>query len=534
MADLKREYRDLHQHLDELEGRQLLRRIKRPINKDTELHPLVRWQYRGGIPEQDRTAWLFENVVNAQGQHFDMPVVVGALAATPEIYALGLGCSLEDIGRIWEEALGNAIAPVTVNQAHCQEIVLRPQEGGVFDRFPVPISTPGFDNAPYTTCSHWITKDPETGIQNIGNYRGHIKSPTRIGCFPSGLGQDIQIHWEKAKRLGKPLEAALVVGAPPVVSYAAVQKLPYGLDEITVAGGLCGQPIPVVQCKTVDLKVPADAEIVFEGYLSTNSVEPEGPFGESHGYMHPRQLNPFMELTAVTYRRDAVWTSFISQVTPSESSVIKKVGYEPLFFRHLRHTLNIPSVVRVGMHEALTNLRKVLVIQFRRPTGSDVWRALHAASVFHKGVGKIVVAVDEDIDPQNGDAILWAMSYRMKPHQDVQIVRGMEKGHAPPFSGASDSTDVASWHDRPNESALLIDATLKEPFPPISLPKQEYMEGARKIWEELELPRLRPESPWYGYSLGQWDEELAQEADLAVQGKYYDTGAKLKELRKPI
>lgn len=533
-----RRYRDLHEHVAELDRRGLLVRVQRPIVKETELHPLVRWQYRGGIPESERKAWLFEHVVDVKGRNYAIPVVVGALAATPEIYALGLGCAVDMIGAVWEEAMARQIAPILVGTGRAQDIVRTGaellHEGGGFDEFPVPISTPGFDNAPYTTCSHWITKDPETGVQNIGNYRGHIKSRNRIGCFPSGLGQDIQLHWEKAKRLGKPLEAALVVGAPPAVSYAAVQKVPYGVDEMAVAGGLATEAIPVVHCKTVDLVVPADAEIVFEGLLSTEFLEPEGPFGESHGYMHPRQFNPYMELRAVTRRGDAYWTSFISQVTPSESSVIKKVGYEPMFLNHLRHTLHIPSVVKVGMHESLTNLRKVIVIQFRNAKGSDIWRALLAAAVFHKGVGKIVVAVDEDIDPQNGDAVLWAMSYRMKPDRDVQIIRGMEKGHAPPFSGASDSEDVASWNDPADESAMLIDATLKEKFPPISLPKQEYMERARVIWEEMGLPPLAPQAPWYGYSLGQWDDELDEEAQLAVRGEHYQTGDKLQQLRRPV
>ena len=133
--------------------------------------------------------------------------------------------------------------------------------------FPVPISTPGFDNGPYTTCSHWITADLDTGIQNIGNYRGEIKAGKRVGVFPSGLGQDIYLHWQKAVQKGVHLPAALVIGAPPIVSYVSVQKIPYGVDEMGVAGGLAGEPIPMVKCKTHDIMVPADAEIVIEGYL---------------------------------------------------------------------------------------------------------------------------------------------------------------------------------------------------------------------------------------------------------------------------
>ena len=527
-------YSDLHEHLKKLEAKGFLRRIQRVINKDTELHPLVRWQYRGGIPDEERKAWLFENVTDAKGRRYKFPVVVGALAGNKAIYFLGMDCkSVEEMDQRWKHALSNPIAPVMVTNAPCQEEIHLgdevKREGLGLEEFPVPISTPGFDNGPYTTCSHWITKDPETGIQNLGNYRGQIKSRTRVGVFPSGLGQDIFLHWKKAQAKGEPLPAALVIGAPPVVSYVSVQKVAYGLDEIAVAGGLAGEAIRVVKCKTVDLYVPAEAEIVVEGFLNTEWVEPEGPFGESHGYMHPRQFNPFMDVTAVTHRKDAIYVSWLSQLTPSESSVIRKIGYDRLMLVHLRDECRVQSVLRVEMHEPLTNTYKLVIIQMRRPSEAEVWRALHAACSFHPGVGKIVVAVDEDIDPSNEAAVFWAMCYRMKPHKDVHIVPGMEKGHAPPFLYKDDvfGTDVVSYHLPADESAMLCNAIQKEPFPPISLPKREYMEHARKLWEELGLPKLKPEMPWYGYSLGQWDDELDEEARLAVEGRHYETGEKL-------
>ncbi|MBW2000666.1 MAG: UbiD family decarboxylase, partial [Deltaproteobacteria bacterium] len=504
----ERKYRDLHEHLQLLEEKGLLIRIAREINKDTELHPLVRWQYRGGIPEEDRKAFLFEKVTDSKGRKYDIPVVVGALAANPEIYCTGVGCKREEVGEVWRKAFEAPVPPVLVEAGPAQEVIITGdelnREGNGTDRFPVPISTPGFDNAPYTTCSHWITRDIETGVPNIGNYRGQLKGPRKVGVFPSGLGQDIMIHWEKCKEKGLPLEAALVIGAPPSVSYAAVQKVPYGVDEMAVAGALVGEPIRVVKCKTVDIEVPADAEIVIEGKISTEFLEPEGPFGESHGYMHPRQYNPFMEVTCITHRKDAIFVSWISQVTPSESSVVKKIGYEPMFLNHLKNTCRIKAVSRVVLHEPLTNLRKLIIIQMDKPREAEVWRALFSASTFHQGVGKILVAVDMDIDPEDLDAVMWAMCYRMKPHSDVQIVKGFEKGHAPPF----DLEHVASLHDPANDSALLVNAILKEPYPPISLPQREYMENAKKIWEELGLPKLTPKAPWYGYSLGQWNEEL--------------------------
>ncbi len=529
-------YNDLHQHVKLLEDHDLLYRISRQINKDHHLHPLVRWQFRGGIPEDQRRAFYFENVVDSKGRQYTFPVLVGALAASTKIYSLGLGCKPDEIFSKWSQALSKPIPPeiVTKGCAHDNVIMGKDLEKKGLDIFPVPISTPGFDNAPYTTCSHWISKDLETHVSNIGNYRGQIKAKDRVSVYPSGYRQHIMTHFEQCKKMGKPLEAALLIGAPPLVSYASVQKVPYGVDEFAVAGGLANEPIRVVKCKTVDLEVPAEAEIVIEGLISTEYLELEGPFGESHGYMHPRRYNPYLDVTAITYRNDAYFTSIISQVTPSESSSIKKKAMEAFFLRHLTEAVGLKSVMRVVLHEPLTNLRKVVIIQLRKPRQVEVWRALHTFVGLQEGVGKIIIAVDEDIDPDNLDAVFWAIGYRIKPHLDVEINRGTVKGHGPPFGRASKSEDTAVIDLRTDDSALLINATLKEPFPPVSLPKQKFMLEAKKIWEELGFPALKPEAPWYGYSLGDWDETLDQEAEQALNGDYWATGEKLKANRKKI
>jgi 4-hydroxy-3-polyprenylbenzoate decarboxylase len=332
------------------------------------------------------------------------------------------------------------------------------------------------------------------------------------------------VHWEKARARGEDLEVAFVIGAPPVVSYAAVQQVPEGVDEYDLAGGLAQEPIHLVKCKTVDLEVPADAEIVLEGYVSKDYLEPEGPFGESHGYVQTRTMSPVFHLTAITHRRNYVWTSFISQVTPSESSVIKKVGFEPMMLRHLRDTLGIAGVKRVVMHEPLTNLRKVVFVQFGfGAKQTEVWRAMKGVASHSAEVGKIVVAVDEDIDPDNLDAVWWAIAYRSRPHLDVQTLRGQSKGHGPPFT-----SDPALLED----ANLFINATLKFDLPPVSLPTKEYMERAKVRWEEIAdtygLPALHPEAPWHGYVIteSEWDQELEDEARLAVEGRCYETGTK--------
>src|SRR5215470_14939378 len=162
-----RGYPDLHDHLRALDEAGLLVTVDRPINKDTEMHPLVRWQFRGGIEEKDRKAFLFTNVVDSKKRKYNIPVAFGVLAANREIYRIGIGCRLEEIEERWVKAAQNPIPPRIVDEAPCHDIVIagkaldKPGNGLV--GIPLPISTPGWDIAPYATLSQYITKDPDTG-----------------------------------------------------------------------------------------------------------------------------------------------------------------------------------------------------------------------------------------------------------------------------------------------------------------------------------------------------------------------------------
>ncbi|HUB95048.1 MAG TPA: UbiD family decarboxylase [Stellaceae bacterium] len=522
-----RAYPDLHDHIAALEKAGLLVTIDRAIDKDTELHPLVRWQFRGGIAEKDRKAFLFRNVRDAKGRHYDIPVAVGVIAANREIYSIGMGCPIDRINEAWTRVVANPVEPRIVDNAPCQEIVITgdalDRPGNALDGLPIPISTPGWDVAPYVTLSQYITRDPDTGVQNMGIYRGQLKAPRRLGMNPSlELRPGIYVHWEKARGRGQKLPAAVVLGAPPCVAFTSAQKLPETMDELHVAGGLAGSPINVVRAKTVDLLVPAEAEIVIEGFIDTEWLEPEAPFGESHGHVNLQEYNAFLDVTCITRRRDAILTSIISQVTPSESSLMKRVALEPMMLAHLRETLGIKGVMRVSMHEPLTNLRKVLVLVMDRATPpTEIWRALYGASALHRAAGKYVIAVNDDIDPDNADAIFWAMCYRANPALDLELLRHRDQGHGP-----------RSKRNGGEDAAVLIDATLKEDYPPISLPKREFMEHAREIWEELGLPPLKPQAPWFGYSLGEWPDELDAAAARAVKGDYFATGADMKQRRR--
>ncbi|MGH7830493.1 MAG: hypothetical protein ACREP8_09985, partial [Candidatus Binatia bacterium] len=145
-------------------------------------------------------------------------------------------------------------------------------------------------------------------------------------------------------------------------------------------------------------------------------------------------------------------------------------------------------------------------------------------------VGKLVVAVDEDINPHDPVAVTWAITHRSQPHKDIKVVTNRPFGATPIGMLVS---HPSSRYDS-MESSLLIDATRKADFPPISLPKKEYMERARQIWEELGLPKLEPQEPWHGYFLGLWPEEFDQEAEIAVQGTYEKIGEKLKRTRVEV
>jgi len=531
MTDARRGYPDLHEHLETLKQRGLLLTIDRPIDKDAELHPLVRWQFVGGIEEHERKAFLFTHVIDGRGRRYAFPVVVGALAANRAIYSAGMRAAVDEIQAKWDRAIANPIAPRIVEHAACQEVVIEGAalqgEGNGLDRLPIPISTPGFDSAPTLTATNVITRDPETGVQNHGTYRAALKAPDRLvirmATRVGGAG-GYQHYLKHQKRGDKTMPCAIVLGAPPYVAFVAPQKLPLDVDEIGVAGGLAGEPINVVRARTVDLMIPAEAEIVIEGLIDTEYLEPEGPFGESHGHVALEEFNLPMRVTAITHRKNAIVASYISQVTPSESSAMKRVAYEPLFLAHLRNTLGIRGVKRVTLHERMTALRRVALITMEKGTPrTEIWRALYGVTSFKADCGKICIAIDEDIDPDNSDAILWALAFRMNPAHDLQVLPHRSQGHGPEREHEQDEEDAT----------LLLDATMKEDLPPLALPKREYMERAKQVWEELGLPKLRPQSPWFGSTLGgdwlpQWDEA----AQRAVEGRYLENGRISEKLRR--
>jgi 4-hydroxy-3-polyprenylbenzoate decarboxylase len=528
-------YRDMRDYLQALEERDLLIRVKRPTNKDTQLHPLVRLQFRG-LPERQRKAFLFEKLMDSKGKDYKMPVLVGSLASSRNIYAVGMKCKPDEIANTWEKAQLHPIKPVMVDDAPIYEEIHEGDtllEHGGLGEFPIPISTPGYDAAPFITSPYWVTKDPETGVRNVGTYRAHVKSPKRTGLMLHHEHQHLAIHWNKCRKLGIPLQAAIIIGGTPNIGYVSVTNLPYEVDEFDVAGGLAGEPVELTKCRTVALEVPANAEIVIEGELSTTEVEPEAPFGESLGYMGQREYMPFFTINCIVHRKDAIWQAFISQFPPSESSKLRQIGREANIYRTLKHDLNISGIKSVAVHEE-TSSNGLVVIQMEKPVRSQIWPALEKAASQMTN-GKVCVAVDSDINPWDARAVNWAISFRMNPNRDCHIFpqpgSNMDFSLAPP--GEMEEKD-ARFEKMPQGYRLLIDATMKWPYPPLSLPKKEFMENAIRLWKELNLPELMLSDPWYSHELGFWPREYEEHASLALKGEYYKVGEVLAARRRKV
>jgi len=308
------------------------------------------------------------------------------------------------------------LMPKIVRDAACQEVVT---PDGTLDEFPILKCWPE-DGGRYITFPLVVTKDPETGIRNIGTYRMQVFD-----------GKTTAMHWQQhkggaqhyriAERLGKRLEVAVVLSPPPVLAYAATAPMPEGLDELLLAGLLSRRRIEIVKCVTVDLEVPANAHIVLEGYVEPGERRSEGPFGDHTGFYSLADDFPVFHINCITRRRTPTYMTTIVGIPPMEDYYLGRAS-ERIFLPLIQKTT--PEIC--DMHFPAQGIFHNLVIVSinKRYPG-------HARKIMNTlwGLGqlmfsKVIIIVDENINVHDEKEVAWIVGTHMDPERDIQFTNG--------------------------------------------------------------------------------------------------------------
>ena len=471
-------YEDLRTYLEALEREGLFHWVENEVDPAWEISSLSRMIFRG-YREEARFGLGFRNIKDRPGGR----MVTGVTAISSRQIGVAVETAPEP-GAIFERVnrgIQNPIPPVMADSGPCQEVILHGDDADL-TRFPAPIWTPEKDGGPYLTPL-WVTKDPETGVRDIGIRRCQVKGPRTTGIQFSAPDRYGAVQWTKWKARGEPMPAALFSGVDPVITLVGPGR--FGMDELNVAGGIRGEPIRLVKCKTVDLEVPASAEFVAEGEITTDRVEPEGPFGEFTGYMAGDRECPVFHVRCITHRRDPILVGLISQFPPNESTVLKRHFLETGVHRHLSATLNIAGLADLHMPES-GGSAAALWMSIRKVYRGQVEQLMMGALAFcGMSYFKWIVVVDDDIDIRDPFMREWVMNYRVRPDKDIRILENMGALELDP------SSDEPGRGDSPPTGAkALIDATKKWNYPDVSFPPRHYLEKIREDWAKYELPPL--------------------------------------------
>ncbi|HXM80027.1 MAG TPA: menaquinone biosynthesis decarboxylase [Thermoanaerobaculia bacterium] len=432
-------WQSLRPFLEHLESRGELRRIAARVSPRLEIAEIADRAVKAG-----GEALLFENVEGSA-----MPVAINVFASKGRMLeALEIGSYAE-----WEERLQPfldpkapegildklralpklqelaSLFPKTVRTGPCQEVV---ETGDAVDLSKLPVLTcwPQ-DGGPFITMPLVITTDPVSGKTNVGMYRMQVYDRNTTA-----------MHWQKHKdgagqargyeREGRRMEVAVAIGCDPATVFSGVAPLPPGVSEFLFAGFIRGEPVPLVRARTVDLLVPAEAEIVLEGYIDPKERRREGPFGDHTGYYSLDDDFPVFHVTAVTSRRDPVYLTTIVGPPPMEDGFLGE-AVERLFLPLVRKT--IPEIV--DMHLPVEGVfHNLMIVSIDKRFPGHARKTMHAIW----GTGqmmftKVIVVVDSDVDVRDPRRLLWKALAAIDPERDIEFVHGPvdELDHAAPI-----------------------------------------------------------------------------------------------------
>ncbi len=469
-------YSSLRDFVSLLERKGQLLRISQSVSQDLEITEISDRMIKGGGP-----ALLFENVAGHK-----TPVLTNAFGSMQRIaWALGAQDVEEIAGRIRELLDFKApegmvekamllpklfelsrYLPRQVKSGPCQEVVQSP---GDLDSLPVCKCWPK-DGGRFVTLPMVITRDPRTGVRNVGMYRLQINDRTSTGMHWQ-VHKDGARHHRDHRQMGQRMEVAVALGGNPAHTFAALAPVPENVDEFLFAGFLKREPVELVRCKTISLEVPADADFVLEGFVDQGELRMEGPFGDHTGYYSLEDFYPVFHVTCITRRRDPIYPHTVVGRPVMEDSFLG-TAVERIFLPFLQHLF--PELVDIHLPvEGVFHNVALVSIKKQYP--------YHARKIAHGlwGLGqlmfsKIIAVFDQDINLQNPSEVVWVLGNTIDPKRDVFFTEG-----------PVDALNYAS--DHPNfGSKMGIDATVKWKEEGFARPWPERIEMSPEVKKKID------------------------------------------------
>ena len=480
-------YEDMREWLDKLEEEKELKKITTEVDLDGEIAAIFR-----KVLDKQGPALLFENIKNHKNT-WCKRVFVGGLATTERV-AMMLGMPRKskrrDMVNYVCEKFKQRVMPDLVATGPVKENIILGDKINLFE-IPVPIWHP-LDGGRY--INSWcgvVTRDPETGILNVGMYRGMIVSPRKIAVMLL-TSQHWGVHFYKYKKLNQKMPVAIYYGGDPVSEFLAASMVPFEVNEYEVMGAIRNKPMKLVKCETNDLVVPAGAEIVIEGSISTDpaSFEMEGPFGEYSGFYGGKAMKrPVVEVDCITHRNNPIYRGSLEGASPghpNEDSAVYSIATRSLMLNILKDA-GVTGIIDVRPgHVSVIKIEQMYQGQARQ-VASALWGSGASEYTF-----KILMVVGEDINIYNPMELDWAFSSRVNPVEDIVIFPGTRGGLLDMSMPVEYRDDVkygtGRWH------RVLIDATwnlgLKDEWfgkerPPLAFAIDKKVEELiRRRWSE--------------------------------------------------
>jgi 2,5-furandicarboxylate decarboxylase 1 len=403
-----------------------LRRVTRPVDTRFEIAAGIR-----RMSDVKGPALLFEDV-----RGHSLPVV-GGLFATRKRALKALGAVSHDEGNAkFLHGLNNPLEPVEVSSGRCQEVVWTGADVNL-DRLPLPVYSER-DGGAYVTVGLTISHDIEDRRRNASVYRWMQVDRTHMAVM-SHVFQGLGTQMARAEELGRPLDVAIANGVHPILLYASQAKVPHGVDEIGIAGGILGRPVEMVKCATIDVMVPADSEIVIEGRILPGRRVEEGPFGEFSGYYGPAEENQLFEVTAITMRRDPIFLAGLTGLPTTDNHVLKVFAYESNLLENLRRAC--PEVTAVCFPD-WAGVQYAAVVGLKQRYKGQA-RHLIMTALGDPSRLKMVVVVDDDVDIYDTESVNWAIITRGQPAEDLIVIPRVAGGPLDP--SAPEKEVVSVW-----------------------------------------------------------------------------------------